>query len=285
MKRPIIFAVIVALIASLGSAQTKFSFQLGGGMNYSSGGDLARGLRGQSDYLADEYQVSGRYDVPLWGFNFSGEFLYHLNSRFALGLGIGYFEQMKESQISYTYGFVDVIEKVSPKYAVIPITANVHYYLPLGQSLRLDLSAGAGYYLARMNYEYRQDLSLLGYNGNDVYTFQASKGGLGLQGGVGLELILSPRLALALNVLGRYASISGFSGDWTEKGGGDFWDFDESGSGEKFWYYEWNYNSKTYAQLAFQEEIPSGSTVKNARPAKLEVLGFSVLLSIKVGLF
>jgi hypothetical protein len=285
MKRLSWIVLAVATAVATGSAETKFSFQLGGGLNYSTGGDLARAFRGQSDFLKDEYGAGSRFDVPLWGFQFDGEFIYHLNPRWAVGLGLGYFEHLKESQVTYTYGFIDATEAVKPKYAVVPLTANLHYFLTLGRNLRLDLSGGFGYYFARLNYEASQNLSLLGFNGKDVYTFEGSKGGFGLQGGAGLEMSLSPRFALILQVLGRFASISGFRGDWTEVGSGDFWDFEESGTGQDIWYYEWMPGTKSYSQWTFQDEIPSGEGIKNARAAKLEILGFSVLLSIKIGLF
>jgi hypothetical protein len=285
MKRLPFLILAFALAVSIGSAETKFSLQLGGGLNYSTGGDLGRALRGQSDFLRDEYGVSSGFDVPLWGFQFAGEIVYRLNSRWGVGFGVGYFEHLKESQVSYTYGFIDAVEAVKPKYAVIPLTANLHYYLPLGRNLRLDLSGGTGYYIARLNYEASQTLSLLGFGGKDVYTFEGSKGGFGLQGGVGLEMNLTPRFSLFLQVLGRYASISGFSGDWTEIGSGDFWAFEESGSGHGVWAYEWMPGTKSYSQLMFQDEIPTGEAVKNARAAKIEILGFSVLLGFKIGLF
>jgi len=285
MKRLPSMILAVAFLVSMSSAETKFSLQLGGGLNYSTGGDLARALRGQSDFLKDEYGLSAGFDIPLRGFQFAGEFIYHLNPRWAVGLGLGYFEHLKESQVSYTYGFIDAVEAVKPEYAVVPLTANLHYFLPLGRKLRLDLSGGVGYYLARLNYEASQTLRLLGYSGKDSYSFKGSKGGFGLQGGAGLEWSFSPRFALLLQVTGRYASISGFSGDWTEVGSGDFWDFEESGTGQRMWYYEWTPGTKSYSQLTFQDEIPSGEGIKNARAAKLDLLGFSIQLGFKIGLF
>jgi hypothetical protein len=285
MKRLSALILALALAVSMGSAETKFSLQLGGGLNYSTGGDLGRALRGQSDFLRDEYGVSSSFGVPLWGFQFAGEFVYRLNPKWAVGFGVGYFEHLKDSQVSYSYGYIDAVEAVKPKYAVIPLTANLHYYLSLGRNLRIDLSGGIGYYIARLNYEASQTLSLLGFGGKDVYTFEGSKGGFGLQGGAGLEMNLTPRFSLILQVLGRYASISGFSGDWTEIGSGDFWAFEESGSGHGVWSYEWMPGTKAYSQWTFQDEIPTGETIKNARAAKIEILGFSVLLGFKIGLF
>jgi len=128
------------------------------------------------------------------------------------------------------------------------------------------------------------DVRLLGYSSYDAYGFTAQKGGLGFQGGLSLEFAFSPRLAFVMSILGRFASIDEFRGPWTEKGGGDFWEINDSGPDHSAWYYDWQAGGKTYGQLAFQSEQPAGAAVSNPRRAKLGLTGFAATIGLKIGL-
>jgi len=286
MKRILLPILLTLAIVSAAAAETRVSFQLSGGLNFAFGGDFARGLKGQSAYLLDEFGAEGALASPVWGFNAGGEFLYHFNDQFALGLGAGYFEHMKQTQAEYSLGLIDVKETVTPKYKVIPITANLHYSFPWFGAVRLDVFAGAGIYLAGLDFAYRQDFSLLGFNGSAVYDFNASKAGLGAQGGFGLEWVIDPKFSIVLSLTGRLASVSGFVGEWSETGAGDFWSFYETGTNAQVWFYEWNAGSRTYDQIVFQEEEPTaGADVSNVRPARLGLSGFTASLGFKIKLF
>ncbi|MCX6565498.1 MAG: outer membrane beta-barrel protein [Candidatus Aminicenantes bacterium] len=286
MKRLTLLFLTVLAIVSFTSARTRVSFQLSGGLNYATGGDLARGIRGYNAYLKNEFNAADGFEVPVLGFQFAGEFLYHFSDRIAAGLSVGYFEHMKESKTEYEYiGIIDVGETIRPKFRVFPITADVHYDLSLGGSLHLDLSTGAGCYLVWLNYIHRQDLSLFGFSGSDVYSFESFRTGFGVHGGIGLEWVIDPKFSVLLNITGRLASVTGFIGDWTEKGRGDFWDFEESGTNHRIWYVRQIVYSRTYDVLAFDEKEPEEDEYENIRQARLGLSGFAVTLGFKIGLF
>jgi hypothetical protein len=299
MKRVAATAAMIILVWSFGFSQDssassaagrvpppKFSVKLGGGGSYATLGDLARGIDGQMAYLGNDYpDLNGSFETPLFGPGFAGEVLFRFAGRFSAGLGVGSIRHARESQVEYTISFIEAKERIFPKLSVVPITAGLHYALPLGRAIKLDFTAGAGYYLASLDYEYRMDLSLLGFTGYDIYTFKGRSGGLGFHGGIGLELALGRRLALCLDVLGRAASIDGFEGDWLEQGGGDFWEYDDSGSGHRAWFYVWEFGGQKYDQIVFQADQPSGSLVSGVRSAKIDLTGFTAALSLKIGLF
>jgi hypothetical protein len=286
MKRLILLILTVLVIVSFTSAGTRVSFQFAGGLNFAAGGDLARGIRGYDEYLKNKFNATDGFKVPVLGFRFSGEFLYHFNDRIAAGLGVGYFEHVKQSEATYQYyGIIDARETIRPKYRVLPITAGVHYFLPLSRSFRLDLSAGAGCYLAALDYMRRQDLSLLGLSASDIYSFESVRAGFGVYGGIGLEWVIKPRFSVLLNVTGRLASISGFVGDWTERGQGDFWNYKESGTDHRIWFVKWKTDSQTYDVIAFDEKKPAGNAYEDAREARLGLSGFAATLGFKIGLF
>lgn len=297
MKRWIFFAGLLLLAGSIGFSQTypassfaegtpKFSLKVTGVFQWAGLGDLARGIDGQFAYLQDEYgDITGAYEVPNMGWGAGAEILYRVSPRFTAGLGVAYLAHAADSQVAYAIGFIDTREKISPKLNVLPITFNLHYGLPFGRSLTLDVSAGVGYYLTTLDYGYRMDLSLLGYDGYDIYTFKGSRGTVGFQGGLGLEFAFSRRIALCLDVLGRFASLDGFKGDWTESGGGDFWEYDDAGSDHEMWSYTWTYGGQAYDQIVFQTDKPTGSLVGNVRSAKIDLTGVAVSLGLKISLF
>ncbi len=286
MKRLTLLFLSVLMVVSFASAGTRISFQLAGGLNFSTGGDLARGIRGYDAYLKNEFNAADGFEVPVLGFQFSGEFLFHFNDRIAAGLGVGYFEHLKQGRATYDYyGIIDVGETIRSKYRVLPVMAVIHYSLPLADSFRLDISAGAGCYLAALDYRHRQDLSLLGFSGSDIYTFESVRAGLGGHVGIGLEWVIDSRFSVLLNVTGRVASVSGFVGDWTDRGQGDFWNYEESGSNHRIWAGQWIVDTETYDFVSFDEKVPEGDAYADVREARLGLSGFAATLGFKVGLF
>jgi len=279
-----LFALSAALAAcaALGFSQ-KVELRLAGGWSHVRGGDLALGLQGQSDYVRDQYGATGTYGNPSSGWGGEGEIVFSVVPRLGIGIGGGYLRHVLESKATYASGSTSIAETVKPDVTVIPVTLNLHYALPISSKLRLDLKGGAGYYLATWNWTYRMDLTLLGYSGFETYTFKASRGAVGFQGGLSLDWELAKNFALILGVTGRYAVLDNFHGDWTDTGDGDFWQFSDSGTDHYAWYYDWTAGSKTYGQLVFQTAQPAGSTTANARMAKLDLSGFTATLGIRIG--
>ncbi|MCJ7564095.1 MAG: outer membrane beta-barrel protein [Candidatus Aminicenantes bacterium] len=284
MRKFFALAVSLLVIAGFGFCGT-FAIKLGSGLGYISGGDFAKGIRGWSDYYAAEYNsLRGEFLAPRSGMNLGGEVIYYFKPNMGLGLGVGYARYAKDSEASYDLGYASSTEQFKAKISVIPITANFHYLLPLLPKLTLDLTAGVSYNIAKLSWDYMRDFTLLGYSGTDQFTYSATRGGIGLQAGAGAEYELSSAISVVLNVTARYASIAKFQGDWTERGSGNIWDFSDSGSETYAWYFDWKFNETTYPQIVFQNEKPTGTTVSNARYARLGLTGLVATLGIKIGL-
>jgi hypothetical protein len=286
MKKVFAGMAAVIFLSTLGFSQ-KFVLKIGAGISVASGSDFAQGIEGQMSYLSDQYAVGGRYSFPHTGMDFAGELIYSFKERMGVGLGLGFIRQAEDDTVSYALGDVSVNERLNPSFNTIPIALNFHYLLPVSSRLSLDLSAGGTYYLTRVNWNYRMDLSLLGLSGTDAYTMKSTAGGFGVQAGLGLQWALSSRIAVCLDIVGRVApsSFSGkIKGDWTEKGSGDFLDLTDSGSGQYAWAYDWNAGGRSYSQIAFQNETPSGTTISNARYAKFSLSGFAATLGLKIGI-
>ena len=285
MKKILISAIALCLVASAGYPQ-KFSFKLSGGIGYALGNDLTKGIQGQSDYLKQEYGLAAGFKIPQLGTNFAGEVIFYPWPNFGVGVGAGYLQIAKESQVTYTIGPLNVTEKIKPAITAIPLALNLHYLFRFSPRLRLDLTAGASYYLTTLKWDYQTDYSISTLKGNDHYTFSAKKKTIGYQGGLGLEYSLTSELAVFLNVLARYASLGPIEGgSWTDNSSGDFEVFSLSGSDHSFWYYERQAGGQNFAQIAFRSEQPSGDpNLSNVRQAKLALTGFAATIGFKISL-
>lgn len=289
MKKIGIIAACAALLVSVGAAQPapgRFSLKLYGGGAFGSGGDIAKGIQGQSDYLADNYAVTGSYAFPKLGWMAGGELLIALSSRISLGLGAGYERHANSKAIAYDIGAISISETLAPKFTVLPVTGMLHWSVPLGGAVKIDIALGGGVYLTKMNWDYIFDMTVASYSGTDAYNFTSkTQMGYGGQAGLGLELALSSGISLVLNVLGRYVVVPEFAGSWTDVGTGDFWTYSDSGSDHIPYFYNWTFAGTTYPQILFQADEPSGTTVTDARKAKLDLNGVAATIGIKIKLF
>jgi hypothetical protein len=285
MKKLLLSLILLILLGATLPAQ-KFALTFAGGLGYFTGGDLTTGLQGENAYRSDVFNVGTGFAIQKTGLNFAGEVTFYPWKNFGIGLGVDYLKYAKQSQVSFTNGSVDATETIKPQTQAIPITITLHYLIPLSAKLKIIVSAGAGYYLTTLKYDYASEFGIGAHRGTETYTFKAGKGAIGGQGGLGLEFALSSRLAIVLNALGRYASVSPFEGGtWTNNRSGSFGEFSNSGSDDAFWAYDWLQAGKTYSQLAFQNAAPSGfQGMSNVRKAKVDLSGGGVTLGFKIGI-
>lgn len=291
MKRFGALAAILLVAAPFVRPQT-VAIKLNGDMVRASGGDFSSGLLGMTNYLRDQYTgFSGGFAAPQSAPGVSGEIMVFIGKTIGLGLGIGYFRLSKSGTAAYEADFVSAEESLTPRLDVLPLTLNLHYFVPLSGKFRLDLSAGIGAYLATLDWDFRTDISLAlpedagrVFRGSDDFVFRSGRAfGYGLQAGAGLEYELFPGFSVTIHTAGRYASVGGFKGSWTEEASGDFWDFSDSGTDAYLWAYDWTVRGSTYAQLLAQKESPSGTTAANVRKAKWNLSGYSASAGIKIG--
>lgn len=284
MKKAVVLSALLLFAAPIVFSQT-IGLKLMGGGGYGLGGDLASGLQGQNDYLKAQFGATQSYAFPKTGWTGTGEILFYLGSRFAIGVGAGYEQHVKESSVSYLVGGIDVKETLKPDFNVIPILGSLHFFFPLGSAVKVDFFLGGGAYRTQLKWNSSYDISILGLSGTDAYTFDAKRTGYGAHAGLGLELALSSKLAVVLNVTGRYARVSGFIGDWTETGTGDFWSFSDSGSDHAVYYYDWTSAGTTYPQIEFRADKPAGSNLTNVREARLDLSGLTATIGFRINLF
>jgi hypothetical protein len=254
----LVLSVLLAQVPA--QAQMKLGFKLTGGLGYYGAGDLNAGLQGWSDAfraIYNTYEASGGYSPVHWGMDFGGEFLLQFNPKLALGLGVGYIQASRSSSLTFSSSGSSVADTWSPKISAVPVTLNVHYYIPLAGKLRLSLDAGVGYYFGTCT-----DSQHIVFIIEIDRTYNATASGIGFHGGLGLEIPVAPAVSIVFEARGRYASLGSFKGTIKSNSSettGDVWIEEVT-------------LDKKYTLIDIWEDTPTGD---NPRLAKLDFSGFS----------
>ena len=268
--------LLLAALPGASEAQIRFGFKGYGGLNYLSGGDLNKGAQGFSKFalgLLDGASPKGEYSPLHLGMNFGGEFLLQFSPSMGVGLGVGYIAASRSDEITYTAA--STVEFTwAPKVSAIPITASFYYFLPSNSPFKVFFNLGAGYYLAKTDFDYGWCFIFPIH-----WAAKTTGGGLGFHGGLGFEYAFSPMASLFAEIKGRFAAFNNFEGSvvWTFPGipispdteEGSLWAFDDdfgSGIGKQTW-------------LWISESEPAGD---NVRKAKVDFSGFSFVIGFIV---
>ena len=305
----------------------RMSFRLSGGAGLAldGGGDLELHRRGMVNYYSDINQLPNYVGHTSWTKmslipEAQIELLFPLTSSISIGLGSGYIRAKSKGSYGFTYNEADVLGDGSYQIdqtsdytrdytlSAIPVTLTLYLTMPAGR-FNIYGYAGAGYYFGTLHHAYtaKTQASLAIYttldesyeiSDNTTGSEDATKGGVGFHGGLGVEVKLGSRLALGLEVYGRYVNISGWTGSFNETRTTGYrayrtdlgW-YDDETQTDKYndtgnlKYYE-TYDSdlgKYYAEMFVYNGDPSEiEGVKNARDAKLNFNAAGVRLSLRI---
>ena len=249
------------------------------------GGDYNLGVDGSNDLYRSLYSnVNGVFSKLDRGLDLDMEIGYSLSSRLSLGLSLGYLQFREADAVEYDWrgGGIDHHNRISvePLFQAIPVMANIHYSLPIWK-IRLNLMAGGGAYICRFRYD--EDFESTQFDWKYSYAFKASQTVPAVHAGIGLEVPLSRRLSVVLDVTGRYARADEIKGDGALSGSLDGLPYSAAGGNDFFWRYDYESGDNTYPQTAFQEYVPTNPDVSGARKARLNFNGFAAKIGFKFG--
>jgi hypothetical protein len=272
MKK-IVIALSLCVFLAATAQGGKLSLKFNGGGTYLLGGDFNKACDGLRDYEksilgAGETLVDNLKKLGL-GFQFGGEVLYELSPSFAAGLEIGYLSASVDS--GFERSAVSFKQTLSPALSAVPITLNMHYFIPLGTKMKLNIVAGAGAFLSHLKYGY--DIVSTSYPYSGTWKPE-TKTVFGAKAGVGLEYRLSNRIALTFDIGGRFAEVTGFKGPWS----GTYVGVARSGTGT-IYYYELD---GKYPLVGIYETLSSAGHYQNVREAKFSLSGVSALIGVRV---
>ena len=239
-----------------------------GGAGIFSPQDINDGAKGWFDLHAGflkalGYTQEGEVKPIKLGMDLGGDLLLHFTPQVALGIGGGYIQASRASEILFTKSST-ITPSNKTKISAVPIRAGLFFTFPMGGAVNVSLNFGAAYYLTKFDWDW--DSGEMGEIHDSV-----KANGFGYHGGIGLEFDLSPDLAFFLEGTARYVKIKGFEG--TEKGreGPDEWTSDGT-----LYYVE----GSDYPSLLIRESMPTGYKV--AREAEVNLSGLAVTAGLKM---
>jgi len=237
------------------------------------GGDLNRGAQGLADFFLDSLNAETQDSVhPLrLGYVMGGEVLFPLADNVFLGLGADYLRGSRQSLVQLTKGAASYAYTARPRLWAVPLRVFLSYApVPF-----LNMRIGVEYFLAQAGYTYRWQAAADDWQ---EWTGDASARGLGVLGGLGLEWRLSSNFSLVLELVGRYAPLTGFSGT------GSYLDSQAVANEEegKLYYYETRLASAVYPLLFISSRVPSEAGVYNPRPAEADFSGAALRAGFKL---
>jgi hypothetical protein len=281
MRKIEILTLVLILILTAGAASAAVSIKVTGGMTYFSGNDYNKGIQGIYDYCNDNFNdVVGKYKSLHMGMGLGAEFVVSLDPHFGLGLGAGFFRASRQNEIGLEWLNISVKQAYKPSLRVIPLTLNLHYYVPLRRALRLDVFAGAGYYMTHFDHDSTLETDFFSYEQTQEFRSKAKP--FGFQGGMGLELRLSSHFAFVVQAEGRYVRITSLKGDLAED---ESWFLGKRHNEEKdayLWYLERNDSGHIYSLVSFAKNQPSSAEVTNVRKGELNLSGVTGTAGLKI---
>jgi hypothetical protein len=277
-----------AFLAALGTAELaraqdiipsgKFDLVLSAGLTSMGGADVNAGLEGFANFWARQaaaagYSVKGSFAPAHLGPDAGFDLIWRLSPTLGVGFGAGYIGAVKESAMTFAGADGGTTQTVRPSFWAETVRVGIFKTLPLSARLNLVLNGGVGFYFARARafWNISQDS---GYA--EVLDSDVEKGGFGVHGGLGFEFKASQFISLLVDVSGRYARFSGFTGAGTDVVNG------ESMTTQGTFYYFEPLNADTgapvYSMVSVFSEAPAGDV--RVRKAKIDFSGLSLRLGI-----
>jgi hypothetical protein len=284
MKKPFLLLTAVLAAAALAYPQ-KVAFKLTGGLCWIDGGDLNKGLLGESDFIkANSRTTTGALEALNDGAFGQLEIITLLSPRFGIGLAGGYGRVSRISQISSHFAQGDIVSDnvtgYNARVSVIPFSINFHYFLPLTKTLKLDLFAGPLFAIVQLNVANPFTATLNSVK--RLTTFTASQTTGGGQAGCGLSWGLSRGIELVADGYYRFATVSELLGNWAQSGTS----LPGPVTGSSSEYYLWAFasaQSGTFQRIGFFDKNgPTDPTVTQIRQAKISLSGLILSGGLKI---
>ncbi len=230
------------------------SFSFSGGLSNIDGGDLNEVIREFTDIFENlssqfpDANISFDWDEIKWITNYKSELLLNFTPFMSIGFGAEYLTKTNLGTMSFNYddswvgndplsAYQDVYEEVDfsanteHKLTIIPLTASLHLFVPMGNTADFFITGGVGYYLGKL--EFTSDIQQTEYYTEDYYdspriflfqwqydasddneiTYEAKCNTIGYHGGAGLDIKFSPNMSLFIQGNYRNVNLDEWEGD------------------------------------------------------------------------
>jgi len=270
---------IILIILVAAPARARLGLRLWGGLNTLSGGDLNEGTKGWFEYYRldelNSYTPGGEFQPTHLGYDLGGDLLFQFSPVLGIGVGAGYLTASRSFSLNYTRpGWDPVVYTSKTALGAVPLRLSLYYSLPLGPSFHITFHLGGGYYLANLKLHIRAENPTY-FEDYDFH--QATGGGLGFHGGLGLEIALSEAVSLVLDLTGRWAVISNFHGDFTVS---NTWSHGTTPDADLYFFKALDPPFGTFPLLFMSSAEPSGPAFSDVRRARIDLSGLSSVVGL-----
>lgn len=218
-------------MADAGSRKMGISLKLSGGaaLFFNGAGDLEK-FRTSEMKWTDDLRIDSGYTTAFnWKKlslipDFNAKIILNITPNFGIGIGSGIINATSKGDYSYEgshtwldewYG-TDIetyTSKLNQNYKIqaIPITLNLYYFIPIGDSRKTNfyIYGGIGYYLGKLTHDLQIDHTdvdkftsdyfwneTLDYRSSDTIKEESKQNKVGFKGGLGLEMNMTPSISV-----------------------------------------------------------------------------------------
>jgi len=169
-------------------------------------------VQGLNDLNEDRpgLDVISQFKPILIGMDFSGEIIIDFTPNFGIGIGAGYISAGKQVTSELEFGADSSELTAGPMFSAIPLTFSLYIGMPFGDSFKVVLEGGGGYYLGTVEWEYSTEWTT-GYQYRETWSSKSNT--LGYHGGINLEFNFTQKSAFVLRIRGRTAKLADLRGD------------------------------------------------------------------------
>lgn len=274
------FSFVLATLFSLLSfnyaeANIKFGFKLSGGFQYVNSNDINKGLEGWSNIWKDYYDFPeitqyGGYEPFSIGHKANAELLILISPRFTLGIGTGYENISKYSELQLIENGKEHTTSWNPSITTIPFSISFYYYFINGNAFKCSFQVGAGYFLIKY-----KDVQHIIFLGEFTDEYRLSTFGIDFNGGFGFDFPISNHLTLRIDSRLHYLKLNGFTGDVKS-----VWSSSSTVTSGTLWYYEINALENSYPIVSVEDMIPTGPDIHNTRKAVPSMINIAITFGI-----
>ena len=282
-----VLLIVLGLSFPAVAASPAFRLKLGLGAGAFDLGDVSLAVRGGQQYALN-WAAAGEA-VPGDGIQEPGpmnnagvELMAVLSPRLALGLEVALNGATRDGQVGWIGSVNGSVRHLAEmRYTVVPVRLNIHYFLGRPGGLRAYGLAGIGLYAGRLNL--RQE-TLSRSTGADRLEYFSGRGqgtALGLHAGAGLQVPVTRRFAVFVEVLGRAARVGSLTGDvgLADTGTGDT-DLIEG----TFWLSKTGDEAGEYHRVLVSSAQPADPEFRDVRKFRLDLSGWAVRAGIVINL-
>jgi len=212
---------VVDTASGTGGTKKKASalrLKLYGGYSRLSPKDLNDGVDGFFELLelyaaSGGGSTSGGYSPLNSGINFGADLIFQLTPKIGVGIGAGYLQSSKTSQMTATLTSAELDVTSTPKLSAMPIRLALFLTFPLGKKLSLTADAGAAVYAGlKLDASQRLENNTGQWATTSLKASRTSlSGNLGFQGSLGIDYAFSQKMGFFIEAVARYARFKNFA--------------------------------------------------------------------------